>query len=36
MEDGEISPTMKIRRRVVERKYGDLIDAAYTGGAGGP
>jgi long-chain acyl-CoA synthetase len=33
MEDGEISPTMKIRRRVVERKYGDLIDSAYGGGS---
>jgi long-chain acyl-CoA synthetase len=32
MEDGEISPTMKIRRRVVERRYGELIDKAYARG----
>jgi long-chain acyl-CoA synthetase len=33
IEDGEVSPTMKIRRRVVERKYGELIEAAYAEGA---
>ncbi len=30
IEDGEISPTLKVRRRVVEERYKSLIDAAYA------
>jgi len=29
IEDGELSPTLKIRRRVVEQRYANLIQQAY-------
>jgi len=30
VESGELTPTLKIKRRIVEDKYGDLIDDIFT------
>jgi long-chain acyl-CoA synthetase len=32
VEDGDLSPTLKVRRRIVEAKYAALIDALYADG----
>src|SRR5579884_1257184 len=30
IEDGELSPTLKVRRRVVEARYGSLVDSSFS------
>jgi long-chain acyl-CoA synthetase len=31
IEDGELTPSMKIKRRIVEKSFGPQIDALYAG-----
>jgi long-chain acyl-CoA synthetase len=32
-ESGELTPTLKLRRRVIEARYGDVIEELYVGGS---
>ena len=33
-EDGDVTPTKKVKRRFLEKRYAELIESLYRGGKG--
>jgi long-chain acyl-CoA synthetase len=36
IDGGEMTPTLKVKRRVIDEKFGALIEELYEGAGGGP